>query len=75
MTATDRPVDDEIPVEREHVQGWGRLLLLDSGGVLVAPLSDQDVPRIRALMEKYKDVPKDIADAALVQIAERAKEP
>jgi predicted nucleic acid-binding protein len=29
-----------------------------------------DVPRIRELMAKYRDLPMDLADAALVRIAE-----
>jgi predicted nucleic acid-binding protein len=38
-----------------------RLLTLDSG----------DVPRMRALMQQYRDLPMDLADAALVRLAER----
>jgi predicted nucleic acid-binding protein len=38
-----------------------RLLLLDQ----------DDVPRIRELMAKYADQPMDLADAALVRVAER----
>jgi uncharacterized protein len=30
-----------------------------------------DVPRMRALMKKYRDLPMDLADAALVRVAER----
>jgi hypothetical protein len=30
-----------------------------------------DVPRIRELMRKYADRPMDLADAALVRVAER----
>ena len=30
-----------------------------------------DVPRMRELMRKYRDLPMDLADAALVRIAER----
>lgn len=37
------------------------LLHLDAG----------DVPRMRQLMQKYRDLPMDLADAALVRIAER----
>lgn len=32
-----------------------------------------DVPRMRALMRKYRDLPMDLADAALVAVAERAR--
>ena len=31
----------------------------------------EDMPRVRALMEKYRDLPMDLADAALVRVAER----
>ena len=34
-------------------------------------LDDADVPRMRALMQKYRDLPMDLADAALVRVAER----
>lgn len=35
-------------------------------------LEDTDVPRIAELMEKYRDLPMDFADAALVCAAERS---
>ncbi len=35
------------------------------------PLHSADFPRMRALMEQYQDVPMDLADAALVRVAER----
>jgi len=35
------------------------------------PLDFTDVPRIRELMSKYADRPMDLADAALVRVAER----
>ena len=35
------------------------------------PLGDDDLPRIRELMHKYRDLPMDLADAALVRVAER----
>jgi predicted nucleic acid-binding protein len=31
------------------------------------------VSRLRALMEKYRDLPMDLADAALVRVAERER--
>jgi predicted nucleic acid-binding protein len=36
-----------------------------------APLGEADAPRMRALMKKYRDLPMDLADAALVRVAER----
>ena len=32
-----------------------------------------DFPRMRELMRKYRDLPLDLADAALVRVAEREK--
>ncbi len=39
----------------------------------ILPLTMNDVPRMRDLMEKYRDLPMDLADAALVRIAERER--
>ena len=49
----------------------GLLDMIQRGVVFMALITDQDVPRVRVLMEKYKDVPMDFADATLVRIAER----
>ncbi len=35
------------------------------------PIGPDHVPRMRQLMHKYRDLPMDLADAALVTIAER----
>jgi len=37
------------------------------------PLTIDDGPRMRELMDKYRDLPMDLADAALVRVAEREK--
>jgi predicted nucleic acid-binding protein len=47
---------------------WSRL---ETGGLALAPLDAGDAPRLCELMEKYRDLPMDLADAALVRIAER----
>lgn len=53
-------------------QGQDRLLELVTRGVLTfLPLDETDVPRMRALMEQYADLPMDLADAALLRVAER----
>ena len=45
-----------------------------SVGVLkLLPLDELDLPRIEALMEKHRDLPMDLADAALVRVAERER--
>jgi predicted nucleic acid-binding protein len=47
---------------------WSRL---ETEALALAPLDETDAPRMRALMEKYRDLPMDLADAALVRVAER----
>jgi uncharacterized protein len=41
--------------------------------VQLLPLEERDVSRMRDLMKKYSDLPMDLADAALVAVAEREK--
>ena len=41
------------------------------GALRLLALTEEDVPRIRDLMHKYRDLPMDLADAALVRVAER----
>lgn len=47
---------------------WSRL---ETDALALAPLDAADAPRMRELMEKYRDLPMDLADAALVRVAER----
>ncbi|MBI4844809.1 MAG: PIN domain-containing protein [Nitrospirae bacterium] len=42
------------------------------GGVTLVPQSHESLSRAIALMEKYKDIPMDFADATLVAMAEEA---
>jgi len=53
------------PAQRQLL-GW-----LGSGAIRLLSLDEADVPRIRELMAKYRDLPMDLADAALVRAAER----
>jgi uncharacterized protein len=46
---------------------WGML----DARIELRELVAADLPRMRALMEKYRDLPMDLADAALVAFAER----
>jgi hypothetical protein len=41
------------------------------GALRIAELAKEDAPRLRELMHKYADLPMDVADAALVRVAER----
>lgn len=46
--------------------------MIDDGAVALAGLDARDdLRRMNALMQKYRDLPMDFADAALVRVAER----
>lgn len=45
------------------------MIALDAPALV--PLGKEDVPRIKELMAKYADLPMDLADAAIVRVAER----
>lgn len=47
---------------------WSRI---EDDALALAPLDQGDVPRMRELMEQYRDLPMDLAHAALVRVAER----
>jgi len=47
------------------------LEILRRGVVRLLPLGEEDLPRIQELMAKYRNRPMDLADAALVRVAER----
>lgn len=47
--------------------------MINVGAVRFMPLGSDDCPRIRELMWKYRDLPMDLADAALVRLAERER--
>jgi len=49
------------------------LEMLESRAVELLPIDEDDVPRITALMAKYRDLPMDLADAVLVHVAERER--
>ena len=46
---------------------------LRDGLLRIAELRRDDIPRIKELMRKYRDLPMDFADAALVRVAERER--
>ncbi len=57
------------------LEGWQEQAALwamvEAGPIALAPLAAEDVPGLRMLMAKYRDLPMDLADAALVHVAER----
>lgn len=49
--------------------------MLATGALALAHLDEDDAPRMRELMRKYRGLPMDLADAALVRVAERERIP
>lgn len=45
--------------------------MIERGAIQLLPLQSGDVPRMRELMSKYADRHMDLADAALIRVAER----
>ena len=45
--------------------------MVETGAVQLVRLDESDVPELKNLMEKYRDLPMDMADAALVRVADR----
>lgn len=45
--------------------------MIARGKLQLLPLGADDIPRIRELMTKYSNRPMDLADAALIRVAER----
>ena len=59
---------------RASNQAQLRLLYwVQDGTIRLAHLDRDDIPRIRELMAKYHDLPMDLADAAIVRVAERER--
>lgn len=70
---TSWPVVTEAMYLLGDVAGGQDALLtwIEAGTPGVAELTQGDIPSIRAMMAKYRDVPMDFADAALVCVAQR----
>ncbi len=47
--------------------------MIETGAVEILPLGVDDLARMKELMRKYRDLPMDLADAALVRAAERER--
>jgi predicted nucleic acid-binding protein len=45
--------------------------MIETGAIQLLQLDQADIAAMKSLMEKYQDLPMDMADAALVRIAER----
>jgi predicted nucleic acid-binding protein len=57
--------------------GWngqvGLWRLVERGDLLIVDISTDAASRIRMLMEQYRDLPMDLADASLVAVAEERR--
>lgn len=79
LQEVDRPLGTVWPVVTEALYrlfdvpgGQDAVLeMLERQAVRLMALDEGDVPRIRELIAKYRDQPMDLADAALVRVAER----
>ncbi len=49
----------------------GLLEMIERGALRLVPVDTDDLPSIRALLRKYRDLPMDFADATLVHVANR----
>lgn len=45
--------------------------MIETEALAILPLDREDATRMKKLMRKYRDLPMDLADAALVRVAER----
>lgn len=45
--------------------------MIERGSIQILPLGAEDAPRIRELLQTFADLPMDLADAALLRVAER----
>jgi predicted nucleic acid-binding protein len=81
---TERITDDFVtvwPAVTEAMYFLGKIRdgaerlrsVLTDGRIALAALDRNDLPRMRELMRKYRDLPMDLADAAIVRVAERER--
>jgi predicted nucleic acid-binding protein len=79
LKALEEPMGTVLPAVaealvalRDEPEGPHAVLeILRRGVVRLVPLGPEDIPRIQELMSRYRDRRMDLADAALVRVAER----
>ena len=72
MFTTWIPVTEAMYLLEFSVTAQGALLeMIERRALQVLGLDTDDMPKIRTLMKKYKDLPMDFADATLVHVANR----
>jgi predicted nucleic acid-binding protein len=71
---TTRPRFTEAMYFLGELRGWpGQTALwafIERDALLIHPLAEEEVKRMAELMEQYKNLPMDLADASLVSLAE-----
>ncbi len=65
LTEVSHILDFNLQVQIDFLQ-W-----IERGGVLVYEINQSEIMQIRVMMQKYLDVPMDLADASLVYIAKK----
>jgi hypothetical protein len=81
LRSLDEPLGSVWPVitEAMYLLGFSWVAqdalweFLDRDVVTILALDRRDLARMRELMRKYQDLPMDLADAALVRVAERER--
>ena len=72
LTTVWPPLTEAFYLLADMPKGQEALWEMMRRGVMgLLPLGQADLPRMRELMQKYKDRPMDLADAALIRAAER----
>jgi len=67
ITEVSHMLDFNLQVQIDFLR-WCEL-----GGVTICDISQNDLEPIRTMMEKYSDIPMDLADATLMYIANKEK--
>ncbi len=65
ITEVSHMLDFNLRVQIDFLK-WVEL-----GALMLYEISQNDITHIRAMMEKYSDIPMDLADASLMYIADR----
>ncbi|MBI2973494.1 MAG: PIN domain-containing protein [Armatimonadetes bacterium] len=72
LTTTWPPLTEAMYLLSFSGQAQDALLeMVERGALRVLPIDESDIPRVRVLIQKYQDLPMDLADATLVRVAER----
>ena len=67
ITEVSHMLDFNLQVQVDFLK-W-----IELGGITIYDISQDDISQIRVMMEKYIDIPMDLADASLMYIANREK--